>query len=129
MESAIIYITKLLNYEEYLENVEVSIKNKFSKKGEEIVNNNISSIKEVEENIKEIDVDSSWKELDVTEEELNGIFDYISHMRGDELSVKEFIDHKDGTYSCDTSKLEKRDVAETLPRWIQENCIQFSLLK
>ena len=124
METAIIYITKLLPYEEYLEGLEKSIINKFSKKGEEIVNNNISSIKEVVDNIKEIEVDSSWKELEVNEKELAGVFDYISSLRGEELSVKEFIEHEDGTYECDTSKKEKRDIAENLPRWIKENCIQ-----
>ena len=124
MECAIINITKLLPYEEYINNLGKSIEKKFSKKGIEIVNNNLSSIKEVESSIKEIKVDSSWKDLEVSDNELKGIFDHISHLKGDNLKVSEFSDHIDGSYECDTAKLEKRDIAENLPRWVKENCIQ-----
>ena len=124
METVIMYITKLLPYEEYLDKVETSIKNKFSKKGEEIVNNNLSSVKEAANHIKQVTIDLSWADLDVKTKELKGVFEHISHLKGDELSVKEFIEHEDGTFACDTSKLEKRDIAENLPRWVKENCIQ-----
>ena len=124
METVIMYITKLLPYDMYLEKVETSIKNKFSKKGEEIVNNNLSSIKEAIKNIKQIEIDESFKDLEIKEKELNGVFEYISNLKGDELSVKEFEKHEDGTFDCDTTKLEKRDIAENLPRWVKENCIQ-----
>ena len=124
METAIIYITKLLSYEDYIKQVEIFINNKFSKKGKEIVDNNINSIKEVVDNIKEVSIDPSWKDLDIKQDELSNIFDYINHLEGDKLSVKQFVDHKDGSYECDTSKKEKRDIAENLPRWIKENCIE-----
>ena len=124
MESAIINITKFINYEEYLKLVEISIKNKFSKKGIEIVNNNLNAIKQVEENIKEIEIDPTWKKIEIKETEEKGLYNLISHLKGDELPVSEFENHKDGSYECDTSKLDKRDIAENLPRWIKENCIQ-----
>ena len=124
MESVIMYITKLLPYDEYLNKVENSIKNKFSKKGEDIVNNNLSSIKESTNNIKEIKIDPTWKDIELKEKELKGVFEHISHLKGDDLSVKEFEEHENGTFACDTSKLEKRDIAENLPRWVKENCIQ-----
>ncbi|MBO6145215.1 MAG: pyruvate:ferredoxin (flavodoxin) oxidoreductase [Bacilli bacterium] len=124
MESAIINITKLLPYEEYLKGVKKSIKDKFTKKGKEIVENNINSIKEVEENIIKIKVKSEWKDLEEKETNLNGVFDYVSHLKGDELTTKDLEEHKDGTFECDTTKKEKRDIAERLPRWIKENCIE-----
>ena len=124
MECAIINITKLLPYEEYLEELKKTIKEHFMKKGEEIVNNNISSINEVENNINIIKIDSSWKDLQPKETKITNMYDAISNLRGNDIPVKQFEKHADGTYDCDTSKNDKRDVAEKLPRWVKENCIQ-----
>ena len=124
MEAAIINITKLYQYDEYLDKLKKTITNKFSSKGEEIVNSNIKSIEEVLDNINKINIVEAWEDLTIKEESTNGIFEYMSKLKGNELSVSEFQKHEDGTYSPDTSKNEKRNIAEKLPRWIKENCIQ-----
>ena len=124
MESAIINITKLLPYNEYLKNVKTSIKNKFTKKGQEIVDNNINSINETEKSIIQVKLKNSWKNLSEENKELSTTFDYINKLKGDELKVSDFEKHEDGTFDVDTSKFEKRDIAEFLPRWVKENCIQ-----
>ena len=124
MESAIINITKLLSYNDYLKYIKSSIKNKFIKKGEEIVNENIDAINETEKNIFQVKVKDSWKDLKDDEESISSFEEYMSKLRGNELTVKDFEKHKDGTFDVDTSKIEKRNVAEFLPRWIKENCIE-----
>ena len=124
MESVIVNITKVLPYLEYKEKVKETIKLHFSKKGDEIVNNNINAIESALDNITEIKVDKSWKEIDVKEDKLNGVFEHINHLKGNELTVKDFEKYEDGTFELNTTKLEKRNIAQNLPRWIKENCIQ-----
>jgi pyruvate-ferredoxin/flavodoxin oxidoreductase len=123
MEYAIILITKVLPKDKALDMLRESITNKFSKKGTEVVNQNIKAIEDVENNIKEIEINPEWINLEVKEKELNGVLDYISHLKGDELKVSDFIKHDDGTYEVNTSKLEKRNIAEMLPCWNTEKCI------
>ena len=127
MVAAIINITKVLPYDLAILKMKESINNKFSKKGEDIVNNNINSILKVEESIKEIEVDSSWSNLSISNKEYNGVLDYISHLKGDELKVSDFISHDDGTFEVNTSKLEKRNIAPNLPCWNSENCISCNM--
>ena len=124
MEAAIINITKLYSYNEYLEKLKKSITDKFISKGQDVVDSNINSVNEVADNIIELEIDPKWKDINVKESSLNGIFEYINKLKGNELCVSEFNKHEDGTYPVDTSKKEKRNVAENLPRWIKENCIQ-----
>ncbi|MBQ3475086.1 MAG: pyruvate:ferredoxin (flavodoxin) oxidoreductase [Bacilli bacterium] len=123
MEAAIIKITKVLPYNLAIEKMQESIKNKFGKKGEDIVNNNINAIKNVEENIVEEKADTSWEKLKIEEYKPQGVLDAISHLKGDELKVSDFITHDDGTFEVNTSKLEKRNIAEMLPCWNTEKCI------
>ena len=127
MEAAIINITKVLPYDLAILKMKESINNKFSKKGEDIVNNNINSILKVEDSIKEIEVDSSWSNLSISGKEYDGVLDYISHLKGDELKVSDFISHDDGTFPPNTSKLEKRNIAPNLPCWNSENCISCNM--
>ena len=123
MEYAIILITKVLPKDKALDMLRESITNKFSKKGTEVVNQNIKAIEDVENSIKEIEINPEWINLEIKENELNGVLDYISHLKGDELKVSDFIKHDDGTYEVNTSKLEKRNIAEMLPCWNTEKCI------
>ncbi|MBP3635485.1 MAG: pyruvate:ferredoxin (flavodoxin) oxidoreductase [Bacilli bacterium] len=124
METAIVYITKVLPYTDYMEKVKDTIKLHFYKKGEEVVKSNISAIENVIDNICIVDIDKSWKNLKLENDNLDGTFDYINHLKGNELTVKDFLSHKDGTFEVDTTKFEKRNIAQNLPRWIKENCIQ-----
>ena len=124
MESVIIYITKILNYEFSLSKMEETIKLHFYKKGEEVINNNIKAFRIAKQYINEINVKSTWKNLDKNMKKVKGVLESISHLNGSKLTVKDFITHIDGSYPVNTSKFEKRNIAESLPYWIKENCIE-----
>lgn len=124
VESAIIYITKVLPYKLSVDKMKETIYFHFSKKGDEIVNNNINAFTKVVDIIKEEKVKSSWKSLDNNINKFNGVLENISHLKGYSLKVSDFINHIDGTYEVNTSKFEKRNIAENLPCWIKENCIE-----
>lgn len=124
MANAIVYITKVLPYSEFMIDQKESIKLHFSKKGEEIVNSNINAISNIENEIYLVDVSTNWKDLSYTEKKYTGIIDKISHFKGNDLTVKDFEKHASGTFDVNTSKYEKRNIAQNLPRWIKENCIE-----
>lgn len=124
LESAIIYITKLLPYDMSISKMEETIKLHFSKKGSEVVSNNINAFKVAKDNIITINVNPKWKNIDINEIKADGVLDFISHLKGSELSVSDFKNHKDGSFPVNTTRLEKRNIAENLPCWIKENCIE-----
>ena len=123
MENAIFKITKILPYEKASEKMKESIQKKFSKKGEEVVRHNIDAISNVEKEIVEVKVPEKWSDIKYKEVNYNGVLDSISHLKGDDLKVSDFITHDDGTFEVNTSKFEKRNIAEFLPCWNTENCI------
>jgi len=123
MESAIFNITKILPYDLAINKMKESIEKKFSKKGIEIVNNNINAISNVSDSIIDVKVPEGWSKITYKEVKYNGVLDSISHLKGDDLKVSDFITHDDGTFEVNTSKFEKRNIAEFLPCWNTENCI------
>ncbi len=123
MENAIFKITKILPHELATTKMKESIEKKFSKKGVEIVNNNIKALEKVEESINEIPFEDEWLNIEYKENNYNGVLDSISHLKGDDLKVSDFISHDNGTFEVNTSRFEKRNIAEMLPCWNTENCI------
>ncbi len=124
MEIVIIYITKILPLKLSQDKMKESIEKHFLKKGEEIVNNNINAFMNACNSIKSVDIKNEWKSLDKNMKKTKGVLESISHLKGNEIPVEEFEIHKDGTFDVDTSKLEKRNIAENLPCWLTDNCIQ-----
>jgi len=114
-----------IGYSNFIENIKESTKVRFKKKGEEVVNANLLAIedallyiKEIE--IKDCDIDFCSKE----KEEYNKVFDMINNLNGNELKVSDFIPYKDGSYILGTTSHEKRGIAENVPVWKKDKCIQ-----
>ncbi|HIU40573.1 MAG TPA: pyruvate:ferredoxin (flavodoxin) oxidoreductase [Candidatus Aphodocola excrementigallinarum] len=130
METAIFKLANLVNYEAVKEKIKDQIIKKFSKKGKEIVDANLNAIKSVDDSLRELDINmTSLTSKDDEKPDLmeDKILKYASRLKGDELTVKDFIKHKDGSFAPGTSKLEKRDIAEMLPCWNKDNCIQCNM--
>lgn len=130
METAIFKLANLVNYEAVKEKIKDQIIKKFSKKVKEIVDANLNAIKSVDDSLRELDINmTSLTSKDDEKPDLmeDKILKYASRLKGDELTVKDFIKHKDGSFAPGTSKLEKRDIAEMLPCWNKDNCIQCNM--
>lgn len=128
--TAIFKVANLVNYELIVNKIKDQIIKKFTKKGKEVVDSNLHAILEVNDALNEVEINmTSLSEED--NEKINlideKILKYASRLKGDELSVKDFLKHKDGSFATSTSKLEKRDIAEILPCWNKENCIQCNM--
>ena len=119
MESAIFSITNLIDYKLAIEKMTEYIKNKFGKKGNEIVNSNIESISEIETYIHKINIDK-YEQIEENKYEL---YEAMFKRRGYDLPVSAFIDIASGIFKPGTSNYEKRGISQLVPNWINENCI------
>lgn len=129
LETCILKISDFIDFDKAYESVKQMIVSHFSRKGEEVVKCNLKSIEEALEYLKKIDIDETWIEAGdiscIVEPPVeNKIFKEMVNLSANELKVSDFLPYKDGTYIAATSQLEKRDIAENIPVWVSENCIQ-----
>ena len=105
----------------------------YGKKGQEVVELNWKAIDAGTEGLREIKVDPEWAKLEpVMERHLTGddYFDsYVAvmgNLGGDDLPVSKFTEFEllDGTMNADITYKEQRSIADRVPLWHKENCIQ-----
>lgn len=119
MECAILYITNLVDYKLSKEELIKYIKNKFSKKGDDIVRANIEALNLTENNIHQISIDKKNSK----KFEYDNIYSAMFLREGNNLSVSEFSDMPSGIFKPSTSKLENKYISEIVPHYIEDNCI------
>lgn len=105
----------------------------YAKKGQEIVELNWKAIDAGTEGLREVKVDPSWASLEPKfERKLTGdeYFDtYVAvmgNLGGDDLPVSKFTEWEllDGTMNPDITYKEQRSIADRVPLWHKEDCIQ-----
>ena len=140
LQAAFFKLTNIIPVEQAADYMKEAIKKTYGKKGEKIVNMNCLAVDAGLENVKEINVLDSWKNLsdesdNNTEDNVladdnerikfvKNIAKKINDLKGDELPVSAFKNYENGTLPCGTASFEKRGVAVEVPCWIKENCIQ-----
>ena len=127
MQTAMFKISCLLLFEVAMEKIKSSIVKTYSKKGQSIVDNNLKAIEKANENIIEIDSKQFvLQEAPVCKVKQNEYYENIivptSNQDGDTIPVSRLDDY--GRMPTDTTKFEKRGLAQVLPEWISEKCIQ-----
>jgi len=128
MQTALFKITNLLPYDVAINNIKSMIEKTYAKKGNAVVKANLKAIENVLKNISKIDT----KQLTIshnndfsplTENEYyNQIIKPTANLEGNEIPVSKFS--CDGHMPTGTAHYEKRAIAQTLPNWISEKCIQ-----
>ena len=105
----------------------------YAKKGQDVVELNWKAIDAGTEGLREVKVDPKWAELSPKAEvKLTGddYFDqYVSvigNLDGDNLPVSKFLEGEllDGTMQNNITFKEKRSIADRVPLWHPEACIQ-----
>ncbi|MDD4309264.1 MAG: pyruvate:ferredoxin (flavodoxin) oxidoreductase [Candidatus Cloacimonetes bacterium] len=131
MQTAFFLISGVLDREEAINLIKASIKKTYGRKGEEIVQMNLTAVDRVNESLVQIDIPGSvpachtpLKKLvpDGSNEFTNTVIEPIMREMGDQIKVSQMP--IDGFVETGTAKLEKRAVAPAVPHWISENCIQ-----
>jgi len=135
LQSAFFKIAEIIPFEQAQSEMKKFILKSYGAKGDKIVNMNYEAVDKGGDAITKIEVSSDWKKLsgelnlsikrdDDTPDFIKNIMDPINALKGDEVPVSAFIGREDGTLPSGTAQYEKRGVATTVPKWINENCIQ-----
>jgi pyruvate-ferredoxin/flavodoxin oxidoreductase len=131
MQSSFFKISEVIPFENALSEMKKAIIKTFGRKGEEIVNMNLSAITRGSE-VEKIEVPAAWAKLEIKPpKDTRNIPDFIKNvvepinlMKGDDLKVSAFNGREDGTFPCGTTEYEKRGIAVNIPEWQADKCIQ-----
>ncbi len=129
MQTAFFQLANVIPVDDAINYLKDQVKKMFGKKGDKIVNMNISAIDNTLEYLEEIKYPESWANAsDSTAsskdepEFIKNVMNPMTAQQGDKLPVSAFT--PDGIFPVSTTKYEKRGVAISVPEWIKENCIQ-----
>ncbi len=98
--------------------------NRFKYKGEEVIAINNKIVDLSLDHLREIEVPKDFVNIKYSENIDMRFEDVISNLKGDSLPVSVFKDMDSGIFEGGNSKYEKRGIAEVVPCWVKENCIQ-----
>ena len=127
METCIFKIMDTYDINKITKIMKENNKLRFSSKGQNIIDINNKVIDESIKYLKEIKVDKEWINLEVKEGKKLNFNETINLLKGDSLPVSAFLGKERGIFEGGTTKYEKRNVAEHVPEWIPENCIECNL--
>jgi len=133
MQSAFFKLNEqIMSYDQAKKLMKEYVTKLYSRKGEGIIAMNQKAIDKGAEGLTEIPVDPAWANLPDEESHLKegrpdfvqNIADRIMHNEGNDLPVSAFVGLEDGTMPNGTAAYEKRGISDSVPKWIEENCIQ-----
>ena len=121
---------ELLPYEQAVSVLKDSLKKKFARKGDDVISKNHSAIDKVKDALKKIEYPKEWattnegaiEQEKIDDEYFHDFIEPILDLHGDQLPVSSF--QADGSVPTGTTRLERHGIAQELPKWIPENCIQ-----
>ncbi len=130
MQSAFFKLANIIPAEQAIQYMKDAAKKSYSKKGDEVVQQNYAAIDAGANNVVEIKYPESWATATEGAEPIRTTDDPyfcnfiqpILAQNGDKLPVSMF--NPDGTVPTGTTKYEKRGIAVEVPDWIPDNCIQ-----
>lgn len=129
MQVCFFALSGVLPKEEAIEQIKKAIKKTYGKKGEEIVRMNLKAVDNTLDNLFEVkigEVASTIQRLPAVSSLAPAFVREIEGRmlirEGDELPVSALP--CDGTYPTATSKWEKRNIAEFIPAWDPDVCVQ-----
>jgi len=130
MQTAFFVISGVLPQEEAVSLIKKSIVKTYGKKGQNVIDMNMNAVDAALKSIEEVTYPEKVTSTlhmqppvpDSAPEFVKKVTGEIIAMRGDTIPVSLLPD--DGTYPTSTTKFEKRNVAEEIPVWFPELCIQ-----
>ena len=105
----------------------------YGKKGQDVVELNYKAIDAGTEGLREVKVDQAWAKLEpkvesrlIGDDYFDNYVSVIGNLGGDDLPVSKFMEYEllDGTMRNDITFNERRSIADRVPLWHPEACIQ-----
>ncbi|GMO44320.1 MAG: pyruvate:ferredoxin (flavodoxin) oxidoreductase [Termitinemataceae bacterium] len=129
MQAAYFKISGVLAETEAVEYMKKFIKKSYGKKGDDIVQKNYATVDESLKATEEVKYSKVSGDLHIkkpfatsSDAWIKEVLGGMSVQEGDKLPVSKIPE--DGTFPTATTQYEKRGVAERVPQWLPENCIQ-----
>jgi len=131
MQTAFFKLANIIPIEDAVKYLKDAIHQTYGSKGEKVVRMNWDAIDYALDSLVKVDV----SKLSTEGEEqpsadafrpdfIRNILDVINRQEGDLLPVSAFVGAEDGTFPQGTAAWEKRGIANEVPEWQIENCIQ-----
>ncbi len=124
MEICIFDLIKILDINKCKQIMKETNQKRFAHKGDSVIEVNNNIVDKALEYVYEVKVDDNWINLSYEEKKHLSFNETIGLLKGDTLPVSAFLDKKTGIFPGGTTREEKRDIAENIPCWEKENCIQ-----
>jgi pyruvate-ferredoxin/flavodoxin oxidoreductase len=130
MQTCFFAISGVLPRDEAITEIKKSIKKTYWKRGEAVINKNFEAVDQTLANLHEVKVPGTvtstiTRRPQVPEKAPKFVKDVLGKiigLEGDDLPVSAFP--VDGTYPLGTTQWEKRNIAQEVPEWIPDLCIQ-----
>jgi pyruvate-ferredoxin/flavodoxin oxidoreductase len=130
MQVCFFKISGVLPEEQAIDLIKKAIYKTYHSKGDDIVRMNMEAVDRALQALEEVPIpDRITKSAPVpklipeeAEEFARSVIEPIMHFKGNTIPVSRMP--YDGRIPTDTAKLEKRGIAELVPRWLPEHCIQ-----
>ena len=120
MEKAIFKLTDLVSEDKATKKLEDYVMRKFGVKSKEVAENNIKAIRDVQ--LRKIKLDEMEEPLEFSS---GSVYEALAHRKGNNLKVSDFEGFEDGSF--EHREPEMQNIAEFVPKWIKDNCIQCSM--
>ena len=134
LQSAFFYLNpQIMPYDEANKWMKKLAEKTYSRKGQEIVELNYKAIDKGTEGLREVKVDLSWINLpfnreraSIGEEYFDTYVDHVNTLDGNDIPVSKFTEFEllDGTMEENITYKEKRSIADRVPEWNKDYCIQ-----
>ncbi len=130
MQTCFFSISGVLPHDEAIREIKVSVEKTYGKFGHEIVAMNFKAIDRALENLFEVEIPkTATSNISLQEPIKANVSEFVANVtahliegRGDELPVSQIP--ADGTWPSGTTKYEKRNIAQEVPLWDPNACIQ-----
>lgn len=124
LETCIFQIMDIFDIKKVISIMKDNNNSRFSSKGQNIIDINNKVIDNSLKLLEKVKVDPEWIKLEYQDKRNLSFNETINLLKGDTLPVSSFLDKADGIFKAGTTKEEKRNIAENIPEWIPENCIE-----
>ncbi len=124
MEVCIFEIIGVLSRKRVNTILKESNEKRFKNKGKSVIDINNRVVDLAPKYLREVAVDKKWLHLVYFEQDNMSFNETIRKLKGDDLPVSAFLDKVSGIYPAGSTREEKRGIAERVPCWKSENCIQ-----
>ncbi|MDJ0676741.1 MAG: pyruvate:ferredoxin (flavodoxin) oxidoreductase [Calothrix sp. MO_167.B42] len=132
MQVCFFALAGVLPQEQAISKIKQAIEKTYGKKGEKVVQMNLTAVDNTLKNLQKVDIPTTIhnpkskiqnpKSLDSAPEFVQDVLCTMMARQGDDLPVSALP--VDGTYPTGTAKWEKRNVAQEIPVWDTDVCVQ-----